>query len=129
MMAEQQLKDALHDLLRRRNLTINGLHVRTGIDRQVLVRMENNIPPRVEIIERLAEAMGEDIRPWREAIGKPLPEMPHTRLTLGLRALNREFGRPIPVDFSKVWDDEDLTFERVDTILRDLRSQLEQGLI
>lgn len=61
------------------------------------------------------------------AVDKYLARQGSERLVSGLAALTQEFGRPIPVDLTD--GTAGLTVERAETILADLRKQLEEGLI
>src|SRR5262245_53819287 len=76
---------------------------RIGLHFTTLYDMARGLPKSMETVIRFARATGQDVNTWLEMAGYEPIETGGDLLTAGLRALNEEFGRPIPVDFS-AWD-------------------------
>ena len=65
------LAQAVADLLDRRNLTVNGAHMRTGISREVITKLTLGQRPELEVLEKFARAFGEDVNEFRRLAGYP----------------------------------------------------------
>ena len=127
-----------------------------GISQPYISRLARGSRPSRELVQRLASVFGLDEDEWlrlagyatqeteeerltaiatraaEEALRRAgiLPESGAQRLVRGLQELNREHGRPIPVDLSRGLDvNGSLTIGEAEAILLDLRRQLQDGLI
>ena len=68
----QQLGEAaFREALESRRLTIHAAHVRYAISRESLTKMENGQPVGLEVVEKWARSIGEDVNRWRVLWGFP----------------------------------------------------------
>ncbi len=129
---------------------------RLGISQASVSRMARDYPPGPKLLSRIIREFGVDEAEWRALSGYEEPESEEDRLTViatrameevlrragldgpsgaqrlveGLQALNRKYGRAIPLDLTQgLEESERLTPERAEAILRDLEEQLRAGLI
>ncbi len=66
MNQQQELAALARSALERKNLSINAASIRFNVDRQVLTRLAHGIAPRLDVLERIAVALGEDLNRWRQ---------------------------------------------------------------
>lgn len=72
---EERLIAALKQVLKDKNLTINGLCDRYKLDRGVVTRMSNGKPPDLKVVEKFASRLRLDVNTWRELCGyDPVPD-------------------------------------------------------
>lgn len=86
-------------------MSLRGAMLKTGIDHATIGKMRMGFVPRSETVIRFAQGFGLDVNEWLALAGyEPLPEPEVTGsqiLDLGLRALGKEFGRPVRASFDE----------------------------
>lgn len=129
---------------------------RLGISQASVSRMARDYPPGPKLLTRLVREFDLDEAEWQNLAGYMEPESEEDRLTViatrameevlrrvgldqpsgaqrlveGLQALNRKYGRAIPLDLTQGLEESDrLTLDRAEAILKDLEEQLRAGLL
>jgi hypothetical protein len=133
---QEELAAAVRAALARRNMTVNSASIRLRMDRQALTRFVNGVPMSLELVEKWARGVREDVNKWRELAGyDPVNGHLVGEITLsdfvngaeilaaGLRDLEAKYGIPdLPLRFRSGLSN--LTVEEARSVLADLEQQL-----
>ena len=90
MLTQQQLIERVNEVLRSRNLTVNGASTLHPLDRQALTKMTKGKRPSLPFLEKFAETFRLDVNEWREMYG--YPAVTPSDYVLGQRALRWILG-------------------------------------
>jgi hypothetical protein len=126
LMAQQQrskLPEEMARVFRDRNLNTHSAHLRTGVDRQSIMRMQHGLSPRLDVIEKWARGIGEDVNHWRDAAGYPVVETPESRLLRGIKEIQEETGQAFEIDTDDLALDE-ATPQAVERLLARIRERV-----
>jgi hypothetical protein len=66
-----RIRQAVEEVLARKNLSINAASVRFGISRVSMTKLASGWPLSLDLLEHFARALGEDPNKWREICGYP----------------------------------------------------------
>lgn len=126
-----ELARAVNNALNRRQLSVNAGSERLGIDRGTLTRLARGLRPRVETLEYVAKALGEDVSEWRQLAGyEPIPASGegYAIFVQGLKALAEETGEPVVLSLDQL-QAVAMSPEKALETLETLRGQRREKLI
>lgn len=148
-MKLQQLASAMESLIRQHG-SVNRVAVRSGVSREVVTKMRQGFPCRIDVLERFCRNLSLDLDDWRVLCGyAPLPpesaaEKPASPAPLiaplpvngefrpgeyflsGVRQLAAMVREPIPIAYDDI-PSESATREEVDRALGDLGQRVQDA--
>jgi hypothetical protein len=88
---EEEAMQEFERALASRSLSVNAASLRFDISRPALTKMGMGKAVELEVVERFARGLGEDVNKWRRLYGYP-PVEPPSALAAGLLALAERYG-------------------------------------
>ena len=117
----------IEKLLADRGLTYRGAEAKTGVNYNTVSRVAQGYSAEMESVVRLAQGLGQPVNEWLALFGyEPVEPSGSEILDAGLKALGREFDRPIRISF----DEESKVKLTPDEAFRTLayyRKEVEEG--
>lgn len=123
--------DAVQEVFRQRNLSVNGAAQRLDMSREALTKLYNGRDVQLETVEQFARKLRLDVNEWRVRWGYPPVEPQESNADIWTRALAdlaREFNKDrIVVNFSGGLERlNELTREELQALIDDQRAELEE---
>ncbi len=118
--------EAVQRVLNEHGLTRRGQRARTGLSHVTIGQMIDGFPVQMDSVVAFARGFGLDVNEWLQMAGyDPIVAQKSGSeiLVEGIKALQAEFGKPVPVWFHEDTK-ADLTPDAARAILDDLRAQM-----